>query len=134
MMSNYVTIKAELDGNTGLYGALSDAQAADELNTVDKSENRASMSGSEIWENTDSTQFNDVGISDTKRAQWLALCGIASIDPFGPAVAVATEIFVGVAGNTLSNLSTARTDTVSRAGQLGLSNVQPEDIRIARAQ
>lgn len=130
-MSIYQIIRAEIDGNTGLYGAMTDQQVADELNAVDKVQNKTSISGSDIFERTDSGEF--ALLSDAKKAQWLALCAIESIDPFNVLPSIGVNIFGG-GSTTGTNIVAFRTETVSRASQLGLGFIYEADVTIARAQ
>lgn len=127
---NYIKLKAELDNNVPLYGGLNDQQVANELNTLDKIQNRLSMARQEIMESIDSTELNALTGDDLVR-----IFGVLSdsINPFG----IAQQIFVSAFGGgsaTITALAAARIETVTRASQIGLINVQQNDVTIARAQ
>ena len=124
---NFQTLKAELD--LVLYSAMTDAEAATELNAVDKTYRLPSMSGAELFKNTDAAEYN--ALSDTKKAQWLSFCALDSIDPSGVAVSVVTNIWGG-GTTTVANLSAARDVLKSRGEVLGLGFISEENVRYAR--
>lgn len=127
-----VTLRAFLDANSGTYGALDDQTAAETLNAQTESRVRATMSGGELFENTDATEFS--ALADADKSQWLALCAIDSINPAnsGPAAAIATQIFGG-GSTTLTALAAARTESLSPAATQGLPRVRANDVIHARA-
>jgi len=125
-MANYLKIRLGLDGNSALYGALTDQQVADSLNTQ-KSVVRKSISGSELFSYTDAAEYG--ALSDLKKQQWLGLCGIDSIT--SAAVPLIKSLFPS---NSVTWGAIVKTETVTRAQELGLSVISAEDIRIARAQ
>ena len=117
------------DPNAVGYSTMTDIEAADSLNTSNISVNRTSMSGSELLDNMDSTEYNS--LTNVKRDQWLSLCGVDSIDPFGSAVQIVVNIWGG-GSQTITNLQAARIETISRAQELGIK-VREGDITVARA-
>lgn len=129
---DHVALQTELtvDPLTRGYAALSHEDAALDLNTVYRTRNRTSMTGSEIWENTDNTEF--AALTDAKKSQWISFCGIASVDPFGPASAFVIYIFGGGSA-TVTTLASARVETVSRAVELLGAEVLVGDIEYARS-
>lgn len=113
------------------YAGMTDAEAVVSLNTEDRTRVKLSMTGDAVFAATDTTEFGD--LTDHKRLAWLALCGRSNIDPAGVAnVALVNWVF-GLASATLAALATARTDTISRAVELGLGYIYEGHIQQARA-
>jgi len=110
------------------YAAMTDLEAANAMNVVNRPRNRTSMTGSELLSNQNSADYN--ALSDTKKDNWLSLCGVDSIDPFGSAVQVVIDIW-GAGSTTIANLQTARVEAVSRAQELGIT-VNEGDVNHAR--
>lgn len=123
-LSNEVSIDPLARG----YAGMTDTQVADSLNSVDRSRNRTSMTGSEVFNATDSAEYNALTAED--KASWLSFCGIDSHDPFGTSAAFVSNIFG--AGNTVNALIAARVETVSRATELSLSTVKVGDVEYVR--
>lgn len=119
------------------YAGMTDAEAADDLNTEYRTRNRASMSGDEVFGATDPAEFNalDTGSGNTPDVQghWIAFCGRDNIDPFGSANVAFVQSVFGAGSTTVSNLAALRTETVSRAVELGLGAVTAGDVIKARA-
>ena len=111
------------------YSTMIDLEAADSLNIVDRPRNRELMTGSELLANTDSAEYNS--LTDSKRDQWLSLCGVDSIDPFGSVVQIVIQIWGG-GSTTISNLQAARIILISRAQELGLGQVNEGHIQGVR--
>jgi hypothetical protein len=123
------------------YAGMTDQQAADSLNTRNRTRNKARMTGAEIFENTNPAEFNALPegadqagkATRNKKSEWLSFCGIEGVDPFGPAVQFVINVF-GSGSVTVSNLSAARVETVSRAVELGIAPVpvKPGHVQEAR--
>lgn len=95
-------------------------------------QSKASLSGSEIFAATDSTEFG--ALTPESRNEWLTLCAIDSVDPSNglPAAATAVRLFGG-ASTTVSNLNTLRTIPMTRAEELGVGSIVLGDVQNARA-
>ena len=132
-MADIPKLKTELAAghpDTGAYDA--DAQiAADQLNAVNRSINRASMSGDEMFSHTDTTDF--AGLTAAKQSNWLAFCGRDSIDPWGAANVAFVQWIFGAGAATLTALAGARTTDVSRAVEVGIGFVHAGHVAEARA-
>jgi len=113
------------------YSGMTDAQVAADINTVYRTQNKTSVSGADLMEQIDSTEY--IALSDTKKNQWLSLCGIDTHDPFGNVVQVVVEIWGG-GSTTVSNLSTFRVNNVSRGVELGIGEVSEGAVNKARAE
>lgn len=114
------------------YAGMTDAQVAASLTgVIDRTKTRATVSGSEIFNATDDVEY--AALTDAQKSAWDALCAIETIDT-GNGVAKAREAELFGAGTTTrSNLVALRTESVSRAQELGLGNVNEGDVRQARA-
>ena len=119
-------------------GPMSDQEATDDLNTSYRTRNRTSMSGDEIAQAADPTEFNalDDGSQNNTadvKSHWLALCGRTTIDPFATAnVELVISIF-GSGSTTVSNLNAGRVESITRAVELGLGSVKSRDVGYARS-
>ena len=131
---DYVALAAELTGGHPVSGAYNaDAQlAADQINALDIASIKANLSGSEMWANTVAAEYG--ALTDAQKSQWLSFCAIESHDPEvgGLAQLFVVDIFGG-GSTTVTNLGTARSETISRAAELGLGRVRAVDIEVARA-
>lgn len=100
------------------YAAMSNAQVAASLNTANRQMNAASLSGDEVFQATDLTEW--AGLSDVRRLEWLTFCGRSSIDPFGAVnVSFVQTMFGGAGSATIANLAAKRRSIVSRGVELG---------------
>jgi hypothetical protein len=129
-MSIFTVIRQELDAFPGTYDALSAQEVADELNVLNKVQNRSSMTGREILNEIETTAL--ATLTGDNAVKVMGLLGSDDIDPFGPGVQIMVDAFGG-GSTTITNLQIARTETVSRAAQLGLGTVSEGDVITARA-
>lgn len=132
-MANIAALKNEIDSDplTRGYAGMTDEQVAADINTVYRTRNRASMTGDEIFNSFDATEYNAL-TADQKR-DLLTLCARDTIDPFGTAnVNVITENFGG-GSTTASTLNTLRVENVSRADELSLGNITASHVSHARS-
>lgn len=129
---NIAALKTELDAGhpgTGAYDD-DDATALAQLHVSNRTTNKTSMSGDEVFAATDATEFT--ALTAGEKSLWMAFCGRASIDPFGSAnVALVSSIFTG--GDTLVALQAARTNSINRLTELGFGKIVLTDVTKARA-
>jgi hypothetical protein len=128
---DYTALKAELDAGhpvTGAYDA-NNATAADQLNAVNQTANRTSISGDELFTSTDSTEF--AALTDHKRELWVAFCS-KDVDPFSSANVAFVQWVFGGGSTTVVTLADIRTADVSRATKLGLGLVKESHVAYAR--
>ena len=113
------------------YSGMTDQEFVDSMNALDRSRNRTSMTGDEIFDNLESQAVWD-GITSDQRLEFLALCGRDILDPFGSAnVDVVISIFGAPAGsNTTANLQAARVEAISRATELGIAEVSLATLKL----
>lgn len=124
---NYLILTNELA--LPAYSGLTDQEAADSLNNADIERNLDLVTGTALIDAQNSAEY--IALSDAKKAQWLALCGLNEIDPFGTVVDIAIDIW-GAGSVTLSNLNAIRKETIPRATELGLPFLYSENVRFAR--
>ena len=128
---NYYVLNQELinDPLVRGYSGMSDQEAADDLNIENRDRNVLSMSGSEVLQNVDATEYSV--LTDGQKQVFWGLLGIAILDPWGVEADVMQDIFG--ASTTITNLQAARVETVSRSVELGLGLIRESDIEKARA-
>lgn len=128
-----VTLKTYLDAESATYAALNDQDAAVTLNALSETRIKASLTGVEVFEATDSSDFT--ALTDAQKAQWLSLCAIESMDPSngGVMVTLAQDIFAGGASSaTAIALIALRNESISPATEQGLPLVRADNVRVAR--
>ena len=130
---DYVALKAELttDPLTRGYSEMSDVEAATDLNTVYREKNRTSMSGSEVLNAVDTTQWN--GLTDAQRQTVWNVIHLGTVNPFGVEATLLIGVF-GAGTATITALAAARLDSMSRAAELGLGSVFAGHVHDARAE
>ena len=128
---SYYVLNQELinDPLTRGYSGMSDQEAADDLNTVYRNRNVASMSGSEVLQSVDDVEY--AALSDVKKDALWGLLGIAILDPWGKEANIMQNIFG--ASTTITNLQAARIETVSRGIELNIGIVSAGVVGKARA-
>ena len=129
-MTDFVKLKAVLDGDVPTFGALNDADAATELNASDKSHNLPAMTGKQVKDLIDVSEWN--ARADAEKQLVLTMCGRDDLDPFGIDAQIFQDAMAGATA-TLAALNSARTITTSTAFINGLGTVSPIDVTYARA-
>jgi len=131
---DYVALKAELDAghpDTGVYN-VDDFLALAQINLANRTRVKLSMTGREVREQTDNTEYN--ALSAALQGNWIAFTQPnAILDPRPGSVDEQITFSIFAAGTTRTNLATARNETVSRAVELGFGDVIIGDIQNARA-
>jgi len=130
-MGKLETIKAELDGNVPLYSALTNAEAATELNAVNKPRNRATMSGKEVKDKITVVDW-DSRLPDQQN-QLLSLFARDDLDPFGIDQHIFVQNMAGSTGDSVAALAVARVETVSQGRIIGVGFVSEGDVFHARS-
>ena len=129
---NIPALAAELTAghpDTGAYN-VDDQIAANQLNAVNRSRNITSLSGDDLFSATDTVEF--AALTEAKQSNWLSFCGRESVDPFGAANVAFVNWVFGGGSTTISSLATFRTESVSRAVELGLGFVFAGHVQNAR--
>lgn len=133
MAHRIAELKAELIAghpDTGPY-SLNDATAADEINVVNRTKPKPSLTGDEVFGATDGAEF--IGLSDHQQILWLSFCGRPQIDPFQSANVDLVKHLFGAGSATVTALVALRSKAVSRAEELGLHRVREGTVTEARA-
>ena len=128
---DYVALAAELTAghpDTGPYDA-DDGIAAEQLNTLNRTRNRGTMSATEVLNAADAAELS--ALSDTALQIFMGLLGMGSLDPFGREAIIVSRLF-GSGSVTVSTLATARVEEVSRAEELGLGVMKAGYVQQAR--
>ncbi len=130
---DYQVLKTELttDPLVRGYSAMTDAEAAADLNTVYRTRTRPFVYGWEILNETDDTEFG--ALTDVQKNQWLSMCGTLEIDT-GSGVAKSLEAtFFGAGTTTRTNLQAIRIEDISRAVEIVGADVKTGDVGYARS-
>ena len=132
---NYQVLHDELvDDPLGRgYSSMTDAEAAADLNSDYRTRTRTHLSSAEIYEATDTTEFQ--GKTDVQKVYVRDIWGLGSdvdVQPDSKARTVYVQIFGG-GSVTISNLSAVLRTDISRAEELALGSVTPGDVERARA-
>ncbi len=131
-------LKVELDvghpGPTSNPGVVAynadDVIAADQINEVNRTRNRTSMTGDEILNQVDATDW--AGLTAVNKQLVWDVVHLGEVDPFGVAETLLTDAFGG-GSTTIIALAAARIDDVSRAVELGLGFTGEGHVAQARA-
>jgi len=129
---DYQALAAELAGGhpgTGAYDD-DDAIATAQLNAVNRTTNKTSMSGSEILNAMNKDAF--LALSDADRQKVWDVLHLGEVNPFGIEAEVFKVVF-GVPSDTITALIAARVNNVSRAVELGFGIVKVGYVERARA-
>ncbi len=128
---NYQKLKIEIttDPLVRGYSAMSDSEIAVDINTVYRTVDKATMTGSEVLNAIDKGEFNTLSITN-KQLLWDIL-HIGNINPFGIEATLFIDIFGG-ASATIISLQALRKNNVSRAMELGIGKVREGHIILAR--
>ena len=111
------------------YSSMSDAEATVSFNTIDRTRNRTSMTGSEVMASIDKNEF--LTLSPDKKQQVFGVLHMDQINPFG----VEKDLFVdafGAQSTTIATLAVLRVETIRRATELAVSKVKPGHVEEAR--
>lgn len=131
-MANLRLLKVEISVDTfRVYSSMSDKEVADSLNNLDRSRNRSSMSGDEVY-NSIANRADWDGLTDVERGHFLSFCGRETIDPFASANVETVKKIFGDVSATVTNLSAARVETVSRATEINIGFVREGDVQHVR--
>lgn len=130
-MSRIDILRAELtdDPLTRGYSAMSDAAAAIDLNIMYRTRNLDTLTGSEVLNAIDKTEFN--AKTDAEKQQVWDILHLGTINPFGLEAALFTDIFGG-GSVTIAALQAIRKEDVSRGEEIGWGFVGHSDVEDAR--
>lgn len=112
---------------TGAYN-IDDALAADEINVKNIAQDVGSISGADLFGMATGADY--AALTDTKKSQWISLCGVDSFAGGGPLIRLVRDIW-GNGSNTATTVNAATSENVSAAQQLGF-RINKDDITEAR--
>ena len=125
-------LKAELIAghpDTGPYDA--DAViATGQLNAVNRTRPKTSMTGSEVLNAVDAAEWGDLDAAG-KQTVW-DVVHLGEVNPFGVEATLLIAVF-GAGSATIVALAAARQQAISRAVEIGLGHVRVGDVERARA-
>ena len=132
MSLRFETLAAELlagHPDTGAYDA-NIHTAANQLNAVNRTRNKAFLPGAEIFNNTDDAEF--AALTTAQKNAWVQLCQIDEVNTqSGIAKNLEASTF-GPGTTTRQNLVDLRSEDISRAEELGIGFIQPGEVEYAR--
>ena len=99
------------------FSGMSDQEFVDSMNALDRSRNRTSMTGDEVFKNIESKAIWD-GLTGDQRLEFLSLCGRDILDPFADANEDVVKTIFGNTSATVIALQAARVEAISRAQEL----------------
>ncbi len=115
--------------DTGDYNA-DPSVAASELNAVNRTTNKVTMTASEVYNAVDNTEY--IALTTTQQEEIWNIVHLGEINPFGLEATRFTAIFGG-GSTTITALAASRTNNVSRAVEIGLGFIKPGNVIEARA-
>ncbi len=115
--------------DTGAYDA-DDSIAAGQLNAMNRTRNKTSMTGSEVINAIVPAAWNALTAVDQQKVWNIAHLG--TVNPFNIEATMLMDIF-GAGSDTITALKAARVNNVSRAEELGFGLVKTGHIEQARA-
>jgi len=128
---NITALKTELtvDPLARGYSGMTDEQAATDLNTVYRTRNKTSMTGSEVINRVVPAEWN--ALTDAQQAKAWNIIHLGTLNPFGVEATMLSAIF-GAGSATIAALAAARKGNVSRADELGFGFVYAGNVMEAR--
>lgn len=127
-----VVLKDELtaDPLTRGYSGMNDKDAAVDLNTLYRTSNRISMTGGEVMQAIDETEFN--ARTSIQRQEVWDIIHTGAFDPFSTAYDLFVTAFTPGGAASIAAFEALRLDNISRAVELGLGTVEEKHVRWAR--
>lgn len=99
------------------YAGMTDAEVADSLNASNRTRNVALLTGSEVLNAMDRTEYN-AKTAGEKALVWDIL-HLGDLNPFGVEADLMVDVF-GIGSNTITALQALRVQSISRAEELGV--------------
>jgi hypothetical protein len=101
------------------YSGMTNQEVADDMNTVYRTRNRATMTASEVFNSIDKAEYNAIPVPENKQMVWDIL-HLGDVNPFGLEADLFVDVFGG-GSNTITALQAARVESISRATELGVN-------------
>jgi len=112
------------------YSSMTAAQVVADGKTKYRTRNRAIMARTEIINQVLKSEYN--ALTDANKDLFWKVINSENINPFGVEADLMTDIFTG-GSTTITNLQTARVESISRWDDLGLGDVKVGHVERARA-
>lgn len=125
---DYIALKTEIA--LPAYNGLTDAQIIAAINAKNRTQIKRRLTGDEIFQATDETNF--INLTDAKRNLWLSFCARSEINPGASGNIAFLRYVFGAGSATETALVALRSESVSRAQELGLPPVNLGDLIKAR--
>ena len=103
------------------YADMTDQEVADDLNTAYRTRNVTSFSGDFMFARIDPAEF--AGLTEHKQVLWNSFCSKASVDPWADNNVEFVKWIFGDTAQTVANLDAERTESFSRASELGYGTI-----------
>ena len=118
-MANYAALKTELmsDPLARGYAGMTHQQAADSLNTANRTQDRSRMESTEVFQAIVVAEFN--ALTERQKSNIMGILGFGVVDPFGKEADVFVDHF-GAGSSTIQALAGLRRKSVTRAQELGI--------------
>ena len=131
----HIDLKDELDTDplTRGYAGMTDAEVRDSINAADRTVDRETMSGSEIFEAIDVTEWSGRTADQKDDIKFVVSLGDQIQIASGTKARDMLQNALSGATNSIANLGSISTKAVSRAEELGLGFVKIGDVQKARA-
>ena len=115
------------------YSGMTDAQIVTSLNTVDRDNERTTMSAGEVMESIDGTEFAALSAADKTRVDRVLGLGAEIVIGPGNAHNAVQELLVFGGGSaTITALAAMRNQQISRAQEVGAGIVNLNTVGAAR--
>jgi len=126
-----IRLKTEIDADplTRGYAGMTDAQVKADGHTKYRTRNKTSLTGSEVLNAIDKTEFNSK--TDAQKQQVWDLVHLGTLNPFGIEASLMVDIFGG-GSVTIVALQALRVESISRWEELSLGNVREGHIQKVR--
>jgi hypothetical protein len=133
-MADILRDELVVDPLTRGYAAMSDQEAADDLNSIypapdTRTRNRTSMMASKVYNAIDQTGW--VALSAVQQQEVWDILHMGEVNPFGREASRFVAIFGG-GSLTITALKAARVESITRAIELEIGFVNARDIGYAR--
>ena len=128
---NIAVLKTEIttDPLTRGYSEMTDAEVATSLNTVNRERNKTSLTGTQVLNAVDITEWN--ALTDAQRQMIWDVVHLGDINPFGVEATIFIAVF-GAGSDTIAALAVIRKGLQSRAIELGLPTIKYIYVQKAR--
>lgn len=131
---DYAALKTELttDPLTRGYAGMTDQEASDSLNTKNRTRDRVVIPGYEVIEATVASEWSALSAAEKQRYQTLVSAS-GGVYAKGANTRAAFLAMFGGGTATRTNLAALQTESISRAEEIGWSEMKPGYVAQARA-